>query len=54
MKAHFSRVHWDLVVKTAVLVSIVTFILGLALSLPVLTFSTGSAWIPIVPFRLLR
>ena len=38
MKARLSRVHWDLVVKTAVLVYIVTFILGLALTFPVLAF----------------
>ena len=36
MKATLSRVRWDLVVKTAVLVYIVTFILGLALSVPLL------------------
>ena len=36
MKARISRVQWDLVVKTAVLIYIVTFILGLALSFPLL------------------
>jgi putative membrane protein (TIGR04086 family) len=38
MKARLLRVRWDLVVKTAVLVYIVTFILGLALSVPLLAF----------------
>jgi putative membrane protein (TIGR04086 family) len=38
MRARLSRVHWDLVVKTAVLVYILTFILGLALSFPLLAF----------------
>jgi putative membrane protein (TIGR04086 family) len=42
MKARRSRVHWDLVVKTAVLVYIVTFILGLGLSFPLLAFLTWS------------
>jgi putative membrane protein (TIGR04086 family) len=36
MKARIWRVHWDLVVKTAVLIYIVTFIFGLALSVPLL------------------
>jgi putative membrane protein (TIGR04086 family) len=36
MKARLSRVHWYLVVKTAVLVYIVTLILGVALSFPLL------------------
>lgn len=36
MKARLARVRWDLVVKTAALVYIVTFILGLALAFPVL------------------
>jgi putative membrane protein (TIGR04086 family) len=35
-------VHWDLVLKTAVLVYIVTFILGLALSVPLLAFLSWS------------
>jgi putative membrane protein (TIGR04086 family) len=38
MKARLARVHWALVVKTAVLVYIATFILGLALSFPLLAF----------------
>jgi putative membrane protein (TIGR04086 family) len=38
MKARLSRLHRDLVVKTAVLLYIVTFILGLALSFPLLAF----------------
>jgi putative membrane protein (TIGR04086 family) len=42
MKARLSRLHWDLVVKTAVLVYIVTFILGLALSFPLLAFLNWS------------
>jgi putative membrane protein (TIGR04086 family) len=42
MKARLSRVRWDLVVKTAVLVYIVTFILGLALSFPLLAFLNWS------------
>src|SRR5262245_34189479 len=42
MKARLSRVHWDLVVKTAVLVYIVTFILGLVLSVPLLAFLNWS------------
>jgi putative membrane protein (TIGR04086 family) len=42
MKARLSRVHWDLVVKTAVLVYIMTFILGLALSFPLLAFLNWS------------
>ena len=33
MKARLSQVHWDLVFKTSVLVYILTFILGLGLSL---------------------
>lgn len=42
MKARLSRVHWDLVMKTAVLVYIVTFILGLALSFLLLAFLNWS------------
>jgi putative membrane protein (TIGR04086 family) len=38
MKARLSRVHWALVVKTAVVVYIITFILGVAVSLPLLAF----------------
>jgi putative membrane protein (TIGR04086 family) len=38
MKARLSRVHWALVMKTAILVYIVTFILGVALSFPLLAF----------------
>jgi putative membrane protein (TIGR04086 family) len=36
MKARLARVRWVLVVKTAILVYIVTFILGLVVSLPLL------------------
>jgi putative membrane protein (TIGR04086 family) len=42
MKARLSRVHWDLVVKTAILVYLVTFILGLALSFPLLALLNWS------------
>jgi putative membrane protein (TIGR04086 family) len=42
MKTRLSRVHWNLVVKTAVLVYIVTFILGLALTFPLLAFFNWS------------
>jgi putative membrane protein (TIGR04086 family) len=42
LKARLSQVHWDLVVKTAVLVYIVTLILGLALSFPLLAFLNWS------------
>jgi putative membrane protein (TIGR04086 family) len=38
MKTGLSRVHWALVVKTAVAVYIVTLILGLVVSLPLLAF----------------
>jgi len=38
MKARLSRVRWDLVVKAAILIYIATFILGLALSFPLLAF----------------
>jgi putative membrane protein (TIGR04086 family) len=43
MKARLSRVHWDLVVKSAVLVYILTFILGLALSFPLLALLNWSS-----------
>jgi putative membrane protein (TIGR04086 family) len=36
MKARLSQVQWDLVLKTAVVIYVVTFILGLALSFPLL------------------
>jgi putative membrane protein (TIGR04086 family) len=42
MKARLSQVHWNLVLKTAVLVYLVTFILGLALTFPLLTFLNWS------------
>jgi putative membrane protein (TIGR04086 family) len=42
MKARLSRVRWDLIVKTAVLVYIVTFILGFALSFPLLALLNWS------------
>ena len=38
MKVRRSRVHWALVVKTAVVVYIMTFILGIAVSFPLLAF----------------
>jgi putative membrane protein (TIGR04086 family) len=38
MKARLSQVHWDLVLKTGVLLYILTFILGLGLSLLLLAF----------------
>ena len=38
MKARLSQVRWDLVLKASVLVYIVTFILGIALSFPLLAF----------------
>jgi uncharacterized membrane protein len=38
LKARRSHVHWDLVVKTAVLVCIATFILGVMVSFPLLAF----------------
>lgn len=42
MKTRRSQVHWGLVITTAVVVYLVTFILGLALSVPVLAFFTWS------------
>jgi putative membrane protein (TIGR04086 family) len=42
MKTRLSHLHWNLVVKTAVLVYIVTFILGLALTFPLLAFFNWS------------
>ena len=42
MKACLSQVRWDLVVKAAVLIYIVTFILGLVLSFPLSAFLTWS------------
>jgi putative membrane protein (TIGR04086 family) len=42
MQARLSSVHWDLVLKTAVVIYIVTFILGLALSVPLLAFLNWS------------
>jgi putative membrane protein (TIGR04086 family) len=36
MKARLARVRWNVIVKTAVVVYIATFILGLALSFPLL------------------
>ena len=36
LKARLSRLHWGLVVKAAVVIYIATFILGLALSFPLL------------------
>jgi putative membrane protein (TIGR04086 family) len=38
VKARLSQVHWDVVLKAAVLVYIATFILGIALSFPLLAF----------------
>jgi putative membrane protein (TIGR04086 family) len=43
MKTRPARMHWALVVKTAVLVYILTFILGLALSVPLLAFLNWSS-----------
>jgi putative membrane protein (TIGR04086 family) len=42
MNARLSRVRWALVLKIAVLVYIVTFILGVALSFPLLAFLNWS------------
>ncbi len=41
MKARLSQVHWNLVLKTAVLIYILTFILGLGLSLIFEAFLNG-------------
>jgi putative membrane protein (TIGR04086 family) len=38
MKAYLARVHWALVIKIAVVVYIVTFILGVVVSFPLLAF----------------
>jgi putative membrane protein (TIGR04086 family) len=38
LKARLSRLHWGLVVKAAVVIYIATFILGLAVSFPLLAF----------------
>lgn len=42
MKAHIAQVHWALIVKAAILVYLVTFILGLVVSFPVLALITWS------------
>jgi putative membrane protein (TIGR04086 family) len=41
VKARLSQVHWVLVLVTAVLIYIVTFLLGIALSFPMLAFLQG-------------
>ncbi|HST05723.1 MAG TPA: TIGR04086 family membrane protein [Chloroflexia bacterium] len=38
VKAHLSQIRWDIILKAAVLVYIGTFILGIALSFPLLAF----------------
>jgi putative membrane protein (TIGR04086 family) len=48
LKGHLSHMHWDLVVKAAVLIYIATFILGVALTFPVLAFLN---WVLLTPER---
>lgn len=44
MKAQLARVHWNLVLMTAVLIYVLTLLLGLALSVPLLIFFDGGQW----------